>query len=129
MIAREPTIERLATARQLLLEPFGLDESHLAQALAAIRAHQVDDADLYFQYTRAEGWSLEEGIVKTGSCSIDQGVGVRAVSGEKTAFAYSDDISLPSLLDAAHTVRAIASAGQSDHVRTPQTTIAPSRTL
>src|SRR2546427_3013848 len=85
MISREPTIERLATARQLLLEPFGLDETHLARALAEIRSHQVDDADLYFQYTRAEGWSLEEGIVKTGSFSIDQGVGVRAVSGEKTA--------------------------------------------
>src|SRR3954469_7455089 len=104
MISREPTIERLATARALLLEPFGLDESHLTQALAEIRAHKVDDADLYFQYTRSEGWSLEEGIVKTGSFSIDQGVGVRAVSGEKTAFAYSDDISQASLLDAARTV-------------------------
>lgn len=60
MISREPTIERLATARQLLLEPFGLDETHLSRALAEIRAHQVDDADLYFQYTRAEGWSLED---------------------------------------------------------------------
>jgi TldD protein len=68
----------------------------------------VDDADLYFQYTRSEGWSLEEGIVKTGSFSIDQGVGVRAVSGEKTAFAYSDDISEASLLDAARTVRTIS---------------------
>jgi predicted Zn-dependent protease len=68
----------------------------------------IDDADLYFQYTRSEGWSLEEGIVKTGSFSIDQGVGVRAVSGEKTAFAYSDDISMASLMDAAHTVRSIA---------------------
>ena len=65
----------------------------------------MDEADLYFQYTRREGWSLEEGIVKTGSFSIDQGVGVRAVSGEKTAFAYSDDISEASLLDAARTVR------------------------
>ncbi len=83
MISREPTIERLATARSLLLEPFGLDETHLAKALGAIKAHKVDDADLYFQYTRAEGWSLEEGIVKTGSFSIDQGVGVRAVAGEK----------------------------------------------
>jgi TldD protein len=73
MISREPTIERLATARSLLLEPFGLDESHLSKALAAIQAHKVDDADLYFQYTRSEGWSLEEGIVKTGSFSIDQG--------------------------------------------------------
>ena len=93
MISREPTIERLSTAQRLLLEPFGLTESHLSRALAEITSHQVDDADLYFQYTRSEGWSLEEGIVKTGSFSIDQGVGVRAVSGEKTAFAYSDDIS------------------------------------
>ena len=50
MISREPTLERLATAQRLLLEPFGLDETHLARALAEITAHQVDDADLYFQY-------------------------------------------------------------------------------
>ena len=99
MISREPTLERLATAQQLLLEPFGLNETHLLRALAEITSRKVDDADLYFQYTRSEGWSLEEGIVKTGSFSIDQGVGVRAVSGEKTAFAYSDDISEASLLD------------------------------
>ena len=129
MISREPTIERLATARQLLLQPFGLDESHLAQALAEIRAHRVDDADLYFQYTRSEGWSLEEGIVKTGSFSIDQGVGVRAVSGEKTAFAYSDDISLASLLDAARTVRAISAAGKSGRARAATQKIAKSRSL
>ena len=72
----------------------------------------VDYADLYFQYSRAEGWSLEEGIVKSGSFNIDQGVGVRAVSGEKTAFAYSDDISLPALEAAAHATRAIAAPGQ-----------------
>jgi TldD protein len=129
MISREPTIERLATARQLLLEPFGLDETHLARALAEIRSHQVDDADLYFQYTRAEGWSLEEGIVKTGSFSIDQGVGVRAVSGEKTAFAYSDDISEASLLDAARTVRSISGAAQSKRVRANASRIAQSRSL
>ncbi len=129
MISREPTIERLATARSLLLEPFGLDESHLGRALATIKAHQVDDADLYFQYTRSEGWSLEEGIVKTGSFSIDQGVGVRAVSGEKTAFAYSDDISEASLLDAARTVRSIAAAGRSARARVPSRKIASSRSL
>jgi len=129
MISREPTLERLATAQQLLLTPFGLDETHLARALAEIRAHRVDDADLYFQYTRAEGWSLEEGIVKTGSFSIDQGVGVRAVSGEKTAFAYSDDISEASLLDAARTVRAIATAGKSARVKTPARKVAASRQL
>jgi hypothetical protein len=93
MISREPTIERLALARQLLLDPFGLDEARLHYALATIGEHRVDDCDLYFQITRHEGWSLEEGIVKSGSFGIDQGVGVRAVAGEKTAFAYSDDIS------------------------------------
>jgi TldD protein len=117
MISREPTIERLATARQLLLEPFDLDEPALANALATIAEHAVDDADLYFQLTRHEGWSLEEGIVKSGSFSIDQGVGVRAVAGEKTAFAYSDDISQASLLDAARTVRSIAAAGQDARVK------------
>jgi TldD protein len=129
MISREPTIERLATAQQLLLTPFGLDESHLSRALAEITAHKVDDADLYFQYTRSEGWSLEEGIVKTGSFSIDQGVGVRAVSGEKTAFAYSDDISEASLLDAARTVRTISAAGRTGRVKTPTRKIATSRSL
>ena len=129
MIAREPTIERLATARALLLTPFGLDEGHLTRALAEIRQHRVDDADLYFQYTRSEGWSLEEGIVKTGSFSIDQGVGVRAISGEKTAFAYSDDISWPSLLDAARTVRSIASAGGQARAKVPATRVAQSRSL
>src|SRR5450830_1706299 len=129
MISREPTLERLAIARQLLLEPFGLDETHLTKALNEIRAHRVDDADLYFQYTRAEGWSLEEGIVKTGSFSIDQGVGVRAVSGEKTAFAYSDDISLASLLDAAHTVRTISGQGGNARVRAVTRKVAPSRSL
>jgi TldD protein len=129
MISREPTIERLAIAQSLLLTPFGLTETHLSRALSAIKAHQVDDADLYFQYTRSEGWSLEEGIVKTGSFSIDQGVGVRAVSGEKTAFAYSDDISAASLMDAAHTVRSIASAAQGRRVRVPSRKIANSRSL
>ncbi|MBC7435501.1 MAG: metalloprotease TldD [Bdellovibrionales bacterium] len=129
MISREPTIERLAIARSLLLEPFGLDETHLSRALSEITAHKVDDADLYFQYTRSEGWSLEEGIVKTGSFSIDQGVGVRAVSGEKTAFAYSDDISEASLLDAARTVRSISSAAQSRKAKVPTQRIASSRSL
>jgi len=129
MISREPTLERLAIARDLLLTPFGLDESHLKRALAEIRAHRVDDADLYFQYTRSEGWSLEEGIVKTGSFSIDQGVGVRAVSGEKTAFAYSDDISEASLLDAAHTVRTISSAAKSTRVKAGTPKIASARSL
>ena len=129
MISREPTIERLATAKSLLLTPFGLDESHLTRALNEIKAHQVDEADLYFQYTRSEGWSLEEGIVKTGSFSIDQGVGVRAVSGEKTAFAYSDDISEASLLDAARTVRTISAQAQTKRAKVATKKIASSRSL
>ena len=129
MISREPTLERLAVAKSLLLTPFGLDESHLAKALAEIKAHQVDEADLYFQYTRSEGWSLEEGIVKTGSFSIDQGVGVRAVSGEKTAFAYSDDISEASLLDAARTVRSISSVAQKGRFKVATKKIASARSL
>jgi len=129
MIAREPTIERLAIANSLLLAPFGLDETHLSRALAEIKAHKVDEADLYFQYTRSEGWSLEEGIVKTGSFSIDQGVGVRAVSGEKTAFAYSDDISEASLLDAARTVRTISAAARTERAKVASKKIAKSRSL
>ena len=129
MISREPTIERLATAQSLLLTPFGLDESHLTKALGEITSYGVDDADLYFQYTRNEGWSLEEGIVKTGSFSIDQGVGVRAVSGEKTAFAYSDDISEASLLDAARTVRSISASGRTGRAKTPSRKVASSRSL
>lgn len=129
MIAREPTLARLATAEQLLLEPFGLTTAHLHQALAEIRSHGVDDADLYFQATRNEGWSLEEGIVKTGSFHIEQGVGVRAVSGEKTAFAYSDDLSWASLLDAARTVRSISGQGQAKKVKLSASKVAKSRSL
>ena len=117
MISRSSTIERLATANDLLLAPFGLTEVDLGKTLGIIGQRQIDDADLYFQYTRAEGWSLEEGIVKTGSFSIDQGVGLRAVSGEKTAFAYSDDISWAALMEAANQVRSIGSSGQSGRVR------------
>ncbi|TBO30433.1 metalloprotease TldD [Aquabacterium lacunae] len=129
MIAVDATLARLQTARDLLLAPYGLDEVHLLKALKVITEHRVDDADIYFQFTRSEGWSLEEGIVKSGSFSIDQGVGVRAIAGEKTAFAYSDDISEAALLDAARTVRTIASAGQSRKVKVGGTRVAPSRSL
>ena len=129
MISRDITIERLATASDLLLAPFELNEASLGKTLALIAEHQVDDADLYFQYTRSEGWSLEEGIVKTGSFSIDQGVGVRAVAGERTAFAYSDDISLASLTDAAQTVRAIGSGSRGGKVKLPSRRVAGARAL
>ncbi len=107
----DPTINALATAKSVLLDPWGLDESDMARALGEIFTHKVDYADLYFQYTRSEGWSLEEGIVKTGSFSIGQGVGVRAISGEKTAFAYSDTLSSDALLSSARAVRSIARQG------------------
>ena len=110
----------LLLAKETLLASYGLDVNDLNGALDHIAAHEVDYADLYFQYCRSEGWSLEEGIVKSGSFNIDEGVGVRAVSGEKTAFAYSDEISLPVLSDAASTVRAIAAAGQQRRAGAPK---------
>jgi TldD protein len=102
-----------ATADSTLLAPYGLDAAGLARVFGDILSHHIDYADLYFQYSRGESWSLEEGIVKSGSFSIEQGVGVRAVSGEKTAFAYSDDISMPALQSAAAATRAIARQGGS----------------
>ncbi|HKB83682.1 MAG TPA: metalloprotease TldD [Burkholderiales bacterium] len=101
-----------ATADRTLLAPYGLDAGGIARVFGQIMTHSVDYADLYFQYSRSEGWSLEEGMVKSGSFNIDQGVGVRAVSGEKTAFAYSDDISLPALESAARATRSIARRGE-----------------
>jgi len=106
-----------ATADSTLLAPYGLDAGGLARVFGQIMSHSVDYADLYFQYSRSEGWSLEEGMVKSGSFNIDQGVGVRAVSGEKTAFAYSDDISLTALEAAARATRAIARQGQAGRAR------------
>ena len=106
-----PNPQLLSTARDILLTPFGLDESSLQRALGEVFTHRVDYADLYFQFTKSESWSLEEGIVKTGSFSIDQGVGVRAVSGEKTAFSYSDEISTLALSKAAAATRTIARQG------------------
>jgi TldD protein len=101
------------TAHDILLAPYALDDNKLQSVFGQIMLHHVDYADLYFQYSRSESWSLEEGIVKSGSFNIDQGIGVRAVSGEKTAFAYSDDISFNALSDAARATRAIAHQGGS----------------
>ena len=117
MISREPTIERLAVARGVLLEPFDLTDDCLARTLRTIATHRVDDADLYFQYVRSEDWGLEGGIVKSAHFDIAQGVGIRAVAGEKTAFAYSEDVSEAALMDAARTVRTIAATGQSRRVK------------
>ena len=99
------------TAEQHLLAPYDLTATKLGRVFGELFGHRLDAADLYFQFARSEAWSLEEGIVKSGSFNIEQGVGVRAISGEKTAFAYSDEISLPALLGAAQATRAIALAG------------------
>jgi TldD protein len=101
----------LKIAEHTLLDAHGLKAVQLQQVFGNMLTHKVDYADLYFQYSRAESWSLEEGIVKSGSFNIDQGVGVRAVSGDKTAFAYSDDITLEALQQAAVATRAIARQG------------------
>ena len=111
MNVAEPSLARLSTARGLLLEPYGLDESILQKALAQVFEHKADFADAYFQYTRSESFSLEEGIVKSGNFDIEQGFGVRAVTGDKTAFSYSDDITADALYEAAIAARAIAAAG------------------
>ncbi len=122
-----PTADsHFSTATDTLLKPSGLDVAALQGVLGSIMSHKVDYADLYFQYSRSESWGLEEGQVKSGNFSIDQGVGVRAVSGEKTAFAYSDDINLPALQQAAHAAKAIAAigneqtAGAIERINTPQ---------
>jgi TldD protein len=98
-------------AKDHLLAPANLDLAQLQSVLGDMMSHKIDYADLYFQYSRSESWGLEEGQVKSGNFAIDQGVGVRAVSGEKTAFAYSDDISLSALHAAAKASKAIASQG------------------
>jgi TldD protein len=103
----------LANAERLLLAPAELDLEKLSSVLSSIHAHDVDFADFYFQHSCYESWSLEEGIVKAGTFNIDRGVGVRAVHGDKQAFAYSDDISLSAIEEAAAAVRAIGRQGQS----------------
>jgi TldD protein len=111
MNAPASPIPHFDIAEQTLLQPHGLAPHQLERVFGQLFGNHVDYADLYFQYARSEAWSLEEGIVKSGSFNIEQGVGVRALSGEKTAFAYSDDISMAALQAAAGTTRAIAASG------------------
>jgi TldD protein len=101
----------LDIARKNLLEPAGLDDNQLQTILSNVLGGSVDHADLYFQATSSESWVLEDGIIKSGSHNIDRGVGVRAMSGEKTGFAYSDDIIVPALEQAAHAARSISKQG------------------
>lgn len=101
----------LEIARHILLEPAGLSEQALQKVLGNVLGNAVDHADLYFQNARQESWVLEDGIIKEGNYNIDYGVGVRAMSGEKTGFAYSDDIILPALEEAARAAKTIAGTG------------------
>ena len=101
-----------AIARETLLDTPGLNEAQLSQVMDRLLSRQVDAADIYFQYGRLESWVLEDGIIKEGSHSIEQGAGLRAISGEKTGFAYTDSLELSRLLQAASAARSIAQAGQ-----------------
>jgi len=105
--------DALDLARHTLLETPGLSENDLSRVMDKLLSHQVDAADVYFQYSRLESWVLDDGIIKEGNHSIEQGAGLRAISGEKTGFAYTDDLLLPQLLEAAGAARSIARAGQS----------------
>ena len=109
--------DALSIARNLILQPSGLDDSRLDRVFGEVLRHSVDFADVYFQLAREESWALEDGIVKDGSASIEQGVGVRALAGEKTGFAYSDEIMMPALEEASRAARAIASQGGEGRVQ------------
>ena len=108
----DSTNNSIDTLMSRMLEPAGLDETSLSKTLGSMMRGGVDYADLYFQVSRHESWSLEDGIIREGSFNLDQGVGVRATSGEKTGFAYSDELVMPALLQAAGAARAIARQGQ-----------------
>jgi TldD protein len=99
-------------ARRRILAPAGIGDTELNNVLDGILGHAVDSADLYFQVSRHESWLLEDGTVKEGGHGVDQGVGIRAISGDKTGFAYSDEIVLPALLQASEAAKAIANAGR-----------------
>lgn len=103
--------EALNIAKQILLAPASLDERGIGQLFQTMMSNPIDDADLYFQSCSSESWFLEDSEVKSGSFSLDRGVGIRAVSGDKTGFAYCDDILFPSMLRAADAARSIALTG------------------
>jgi TldD protein len=106
----------LQIAQHTLLQPGNISQADMEQILNGLLAKGADYADLYFQLGRSEYWFLEDGMVKDGSYNIEQGVGVRAVSGEKTGFAYADDLTLAALQQASNVAGAITSAGQSRKV-------------
>ena len=104
--------DSLSIARNNILTPVGLGDADLDRLLSGLTSSAVDAADIYFQNGRLESWVLEDGIIKDGTFNIDQGAGLRAVSGEKTGFAYSDELHLPALEQAAQAARSIARADE-----------------
>jgi len=117
----------LQIARAQLLEPAGLDDARLDRLMGRLSSNAIDLGELFFQHHRVESWNLEDGIVKDGSFSVDRGVGVRAVSGEKTGFAYAEDIQLSGLENATEAARSIARQGQERQVRAWQPVVAEPR--
>jgi len=115
----------LMLAKTALLDPGSLDEQHIQRVLNSLLTHEIDSADLYFQLSHHEAWTLEDGIVKDAGYSIDKGVGVRAIAGEKTGFAYSDDVIFPALQQAANASRSIARSGQSGQLQAWHRGVAP----
>ncbi|WP_456418259.1 metalloprotease TldD [Thiolapillus sp.] len=106
----------LTLARETLLSPAGITDHHLQQVMDKLISSQVDAADLYFQYSRLESWVLDDGIIKEGNFNLEQGAGLRAISGEKTGFAYTEELNLENLLEAADSARTISRAGQSGSI-------------
>ncbi|AFZ83670.1 TldD protein [Candidatus Kinetoplastibacterium blastocrithidii TCC012E] len=103
--------DSLNIAKSKLLEPWNITENIISNAINSMMTKNVDYADMYFQHSSQESWSLEEGIVKNGNFSISNGVGIRALSGERTAFAYSDSLSYDDIINSAKTVRTITNSG------------------
>ncbi len=118
---------RLVQAHEQLIAASGLTNADLDSAMNELMSHSLDLGELYFQHSRSESWALDDGKVKDGAFSVDRGVGVRAVTGEKTGFAYADSIELPALLQAARAARGIAKAGQNGHVRAASSVTAADR--
>ena len=114
--------DQITQVKQHFLSASGLEEFHLEKIFTGMLGHQIDAADLYFQSIRHEGWSLEDGIVKSGSFNADRGVGVRAISGEKTGFAYANDINMAALEAAATASKSIARTGDSQSLQVWQRT-------
>jgi TldD protein len=103
-------------AEKILLEPVGLTEQQLHRVLAQTFGAGIDNSDMYLQYAQTESWEIEEGIIKNGSFNIDQGVGIRAISGDKTGFAYADDLAISVMEDAALSARSIANSGKTGSI-------------